>query len=433
MKRIYTPTKPKKILIVDDDQAVASIYHDKFESEGFDVEIADSGEDALQMLAREPADLVILDFSLPGTNGVAVLEAIRSGAEALPVIVFTNAYLPTLAQAASKAGATRCVRKSECTPNQMMAILREVFAASAIRAKVSASAESASASATALPVDNSVAIRSAESGALETDYQTKLVAAFLAHSPERLRSLRTGHHAIVNSAETNLRLVQLFEMHRQARFLTGAAAIVGFRKIAQLASALEALLFQLHGKPASITPSAIRTVSQSVDLLDSLCDLATGPEPEISISPAILVVDDEVISRETICSAIERTGFATVSLDDPIKAENLLKQTRFDLIFLDIEMPGQSGLDLCASIRTMATNRATPVVFVTGHSDFGSWAQSSLRGGNDFIAKPFLSGELAVKALTWLFTGRPKPVLTMKAVRVEKNADQPQALGTGAG
>src|ERR1035438_7055737 len=51
----------------------------------------------------------------------------------------------------------------------------------------------------------------------------------------------------------------------------------------------------------------------------------------------------------------------------------------------------------------MASNLATPVVFVTAHADFESRARSTLSGGNDFIAKPFLLLELAVKALNWLF------------------------------
>src|SRR5207248_9859297 len=55
----------------------------------------------------------------------------------------------------------------------------------------------------------------------------------------------------------------------------------------------------------------------------------------------------------------------------------------------------------------MESNCATPIVFVTSHSDFGSRAQSTLSGGSDFIAKPFLLVELAVKALTWLFKETP--------------------------
>jgi FixJ family two-component response regulator len=54
-------------------------------------------------------------------------------------------------------------------------------------------------------------------------------------------------------------------------------------------------------------------------------------------------------------------------------------------------------------------------VFVTSHSDFASRAQSTLSGGNDFIAKPFLLVELAVKALTWLFKESPQPLSTATA------------------
>src|ERR1700731_3682299 len=113
MKRTYTPTKLKKILIVDDDQVVTSIYRNKLQSEGFEVEVAKSGEKALQSLAKEPVDLVILDFSRPGMDGAKILETIRSrfGVQALPVIVLTNFCLPEEVRAASEAGASRCVRK----------------------------------------------------------------------------------------------------------------------------------------------------------------------------------------------------------------------------------------------------------------------------------------------------------------------------------
>ena len=177
-----------------------------------------------------------------------------------------------------------------------------------------------------------------------------------------------------------------------------------------MANALEALLIELHAKPKKITPSVIRTVAQAIDTLASLFDQASEPQTVVLVSPRVLVVDDEIISREMICSALEKADLHAVSLDDSLAAQRLLEQDHFDLIFLDVEMPGKSGLDLCVNIREMATNCATPVVFVTAHSDFGSRAQSTLSGGNDFIAKPFLMVELAVKALTWLFKASPEPV-----------------------
>ena len=412
MKRIYTPTRRKKILIVDDDQFVASIYQDQFERERYDVEIASNAESALQMLAKKRVDLVILDFSLPGMNGVEVLREIRStpGAEALLIIVLLNAYLPGLAEAAAQGGANRSVIKTDCTPCQMMEIVGGAFAGSpakAIPSEVVSGVGSAPAPTVDLPADHTSKTHPVQSA---TEFQAEVVAAFLNNAPQNLARLCSGHHAFASTQQENLRLTELFEMHRQARLLAGAAAVCGIRKIAQLASALEALLIQLYGKPTNITPSVIRTIAQATDLLASLFDHATRPEPEVSVSPAILVVDDEIISRETICSALQKGNLAAISLDDSLAAQRLLEHDHFDLIFLDVEMPGQSGFELCAKIREMAANSATPVVFVTAHSGFDSRAQSSLSGGNDFIAKPFLSVELAVKALTWLFKEKAQPL-----------------------
>jgi DNA-binding response OmpR family regulator len=63
-------------------------------------------------------------------------------------------------------------------------------------------------------------------------------------------------------------------------------------------------------------------------------------------------------------------------------------------------MPGMNGFELCTRLRTYPTNAKTPVIFVTGLTDFESRAKSTLSGGSDLIAKPFLFMELAVKAIT---------------------------------
>ena len=237
-----------------------------------------------------------------------------------------------------------------------------------------------------------------------------MVAMLLINAPETLARLRTGHQVLARMEQGSLRKTELSKMHRQIRWLAGSAGPLGFRKIADMANALEALLIQLNARPAQITPSVIRTIAQAIDTLASLFDRAVDPQGEGLVPPRILVVDDEIISRETVCSALSQAGLRPISLDDSLAARRLLEQEPFDLIFLDVEMPGESGLDLCVDIREMPTNHVTPVVFVTSHSDFASRAQSTLSGGNDFIAKPFLLVELAVKALTWLFKKSLDPV-----------------------
>ena len=99
------------------------------------------------------------------------------------------------------------------------------------------------------------------------------------------------------------------------------------------------------------------------------------------------------------------------SCEDPLVALRLATDNPYDLIFLDVQMPGMDGFELCSKIRLLPTNKTTPVIFVTSLTDFKSRARSSLSGGTDLIAKPFMFIELAVKALTHVLRGR---VLQMK-------------------
>jgi len=399
MKKIYYPAKKKTILIVEDDQALADIYRDELQRHGFQVEVANNGANARHARLNIPVDLVILDLSLPGLKGIEVLREIRaeSGSEAFPIITLSNSFLTNSAKTAQEAGATRCLTKADCTSCQLLQHVRDVLAVDPHGTAASMS--------DALAADDITIL----------ELQARLVTMFLSNVPDILATLRAGHYALVKANREDLRGTELTDMRRLMHSLGGLAGLAGFRKFAQLASALEALFIELHAKPKGITTSVIRTIAQAVDGLGSLVSHGPDLQAEAFLPPRILVVDDEIISRETICCALGKASLAAVRLDDSLAAQRLLEQEQFDLIFLDVEMPGQSGLELCINIREMTANRSTPVVFVTSHSDFGSRAQSTLSGGNDFIAKPFLLLELAVKALTWLFKESPQSLTTATA------------------
>src|SRR3954465_14264622 len=116
----------KKILIVEDDQIVANIYRNKFSVDGFQVEIALDGQVGLEMIHSFRPDAVVMDLMLPKLTGVELMKKIRAEAEfqTLPVIVFSNTYLTNLVQEAWKAGATKCLSKANCTPKQVLEVLR---------------------------------------------------------------------------------------------------------------------------------------------------------------------------------------------------------------------------------------------------------------------------------------------------------------------
>jgi PleD family two-component response regulator len=201
----------------------------------------------------------------------------------------------------------------------------------------------------------------------------------------------------------------LQDLSRRIHSVAANAGIAGMGQIAQMADAIEALLKELHEKPNNITPSTIRTVALSIDFLGILFDKAKTPEAHAavgSIKANILVVDDEAISRRAVTYALEKAKLPSVSVESPEVALSMLAERSFDLVFLDVDMPGMNGFEVCTKLRALHRNKTTPVVFVTSLTDFESRANSTISGGNDLIAKPFVFMELAVKALVYVLRSR---------------------------
>ncbi len=121
----------KKVLIIEDDQLVANIYGNKFIVDHFKVEIAGDGDTGFTLVNSFKPDAVLLDLMLPKTSGLDLLKKIRAqaGTENLPVIVFSNTYLSNMVQEAWKAGATKCLSKANCTPRQVIDVVRSLIAA----------------------------------------------------------------------------------------------------------------------------------------------------------------------------------------------------------------------------------------------------------------------------------------------------------------
>ena len=78
-----------RLLLVDDELAVLDILSEYFVAQGYDVETATSGEDALKRVRDQPPDLVMLDVRMPGIDGVEVLSRLRATDPEIPVIMVT--------------------------------------------------------------------------------------------------------------------------------------------------------------------------------------------------------------------------------------------------------------------------------------------------------------------------------------------------------
>src|SRR5438105_12728691 len=153
----------KKILIVEDDQIVANIYRNKFSVEGFQVEIALDGESGMEMVRSFQPDAVILDLMLPRLTGVDLMKKIRSepNCEHLPVVVFSNTYLTNMVQEAWKAGATKCLSKANCTPKQVMMVVKNALSLNGTTQTATSAPPKAQSLAVAAPAEPAAAAASA--------------------------------------------------------------------------------------------------------------------------------------------------------------------------------------------------------------------------------------------------------------------------------
>jgi CheY-like chemotaxis protein len=79
----------KRILIIDDDEAIRKSFILAFEDIGFKVDTAESGEKGLQMKKDSEYDLIFLDLNMPGMNGVETLRQIRKNDKKVPIYIFT--------------------------------------------------------------------------------------------------------------------------------------------------------------------------------------------------------------------------------------------------------------------------------------------------------------------------------------------------------
>lgn len=122
-----TPAPPARVLVIDDEPQIRKFLEISLRSQGYRVELADTGQAGLDALALQGADLVVLDMGLPDRDGQAVLQELRQWSQ-VPVIVLTVRSGETEKVAALDAGANDYVTKPFGV-QELMARVRAVLRA----------------------------------------------------------------------------------------------------------------------------------------------------------------------------------------------------------------------------------------------------------------------------------------------------------------
>lgn len=110
--------------------------------------------------------------------------------------------------------------------------------------------------------------------------------------------------------------------------------------------------------------------------------------------PLIMTVDDDRELLKLLERLLEMEGYRVTGISDSRAAVTLIKETKPDLVILDITMPGLSGYQVVAKVRQYSD---VPIIMLTARNEVTSLKQALAAGADDYVTKPFRSSELVAR------------------------------------
>jgi len=142
------------------------------------------------------------------------------------------------------------------------------------------------------------------------------------------------------------------------------------------------------------------------------------------IKQKILVVDDEPDLIELVSDVLEQKGYAVSSAGNVDAAMKKMNQNRPDLIILDLNLPGIDGVEFCRILKGKNETKGIPVIMLTVQSSHSEKIRGLETGADDYITKPFNSGELLARVKAVLRRGLPEEPRTLAAGNIFVDLDK---------
>ncbi|MBB6308219.1 response regulator [Xanthobacter tagetidis] len=148
-----------------------------------------------------------------------------------------------------------------------------------------------------------------------------------------------------------------------------------------------------------------------------MSETATAPSAQARLpddAPHLLVVDDDSRIRTLLMRFLSENGYRVTTAASAAEARARLDGLAFDLLVLDVMMPGESGIDLARSLRTTS---AVPILMLTARSEIADRINGLEAGVDDYLGKPFEPRELLLRIGSILKRAAPPPQKAIESVK----------------
>ncbi|ELW9450695.1 heavy metal response regulator transcription factor IrlR [Burkholderia cenocepacia] len=142
----------------------------------------------------------------------------------------------------------------------------------------------------------------------------------------------------------------------------------------------------------------------------------------------ILVVEDEPKTGAYLRKGLTEAGYVVDWVEDGITGQHQAETEEYDLLVLDVMLPGQDGWTLLQNLRR---SKSTPVLFLTARDDVGDRVKGLELGADDYLAKPFDFVELTARIKSILRRGQPRDSNTLRVADLELDLTRRKATRQG--
>lgn len=442
------------VLILDDDDHFRGLIGGMLKMHGYEVKEARTAGEASQLIIGEEPGAAIVDYKLPGTDGLTWITQIREQGLDFPIIFVSGLWCdePTFNWMRNVLRVSLIIQKP-LVPELFMHTIEGVLPPRYQPRSVGMY----TAPEPVREIDHADLLNN-ESPAVILKRVVELMA-----EPDMDPSTIAELQALKEAAETQLLIAQVREIYAAelpglwqelvdlvdrmreetgnlehwvdaaalAHKVKGSSGTCGLPEISHIAEMLEDVFADSHPRTGNRTVPAwtriqqllndgtriadeiSQTYAEAVEAVETPAGGAAN-DTHIDVEPAagantaefvygdavgktkVLCVDDDRLLTGFVEAVLRKKGFAVQSLNLPIKILDVLDEVNPDIILLDAVMPGLSGYEVCRMLKSHDRWQNVPVIFMTANSCSRRGA-AFRAGANDFLCKPLLTDELLAR------------------------------------